>query len=174
MVFPVKVLVRTFAPLTPFVNAPVTTLPKGCPMVNWLPESIVNDHPEAPIRLAPTGSVALATVSKAPFVVLITTVYVFKVPAALTPDVPLLPELAAVPLLPLVPLLPSAEVPLLPLLPDVPAVAFTPDVPLLPDVEDVPELPDDEAVPLLPLLPEVPALEEVPLLPDTPAVPDVP
>lgn len=172
--FPVKVLVRTFAPLTPFVNAPVTTLPKGCPMVNWLPESTVNDHPAAPIRLAPTGSVALATVSKEPFVVLITTVKVFKVPDALTPDVPELPEDEAVPLLPLVPLLPRAEVPLLPLLPDVPAVD---EVPLLPDdpaVEDVPELPEDEAVPLLPLVADVPALEEVPLLPDTPDVPAVP
>jgi len=177
VVFPKNDFVSTLAPLTPELVAPVITLPNGCVIWNDVVDETVNVQLGFPTKLVPVGSVALVTLSKLPPEVAITTVYVFKTPDALTPEVPEVPKalvpdvpLPDVPLVPkpLVPLVPNALVPLvpLPLEPDVPL----PEVPL---VEDVPEVPEP-LVPLVPnpLVPEVPKAL-VPLVPE-PLVPLVP
>ena len=94
---------------------------------------MVNDQPEAPIRFAPTGSVALATEFKAPFTVLRTTVNVLRVPAALTPEVPVRPE---------EPDVPEEPKALVPEEPAVPAVPLAPELPYEPQVPEEPELPE--------------------------------
>lgn len=122
MVFPANVLVRTLEPFNPLEKAPTNTFPKGCITSKIVALVIVNVYPAAPIKLLPTGSVALTTLSKAPLSVLKTIVYVFKTPAALTPLEPLEAEVPAVPVNPLV--ADEPLVPLEPLEPEVPAVAF--------------------------------------------------
>lgn len=71
---PANVLVKTLEPFNPLVNAPVITLPNGCPIVNTVADVTVNVQPETPIKLFPTGSVALDTALRTPLSVSITTV----------------------------------------------------------------------------------------------------
>ena len=132
----------------------------------------MNAHPEAPIKFAPLGSVALATLDNNPLLVLITTVYTCNVPVGVAPDVPeepVNPLVAAVPLEPEVP-----EVPTVPDVPAVPVKPLVPEVPVNPDVPSAPLIPLVALVPLDPLIPEEPLEPLIPLEPLVPELPEVP